>query len=150
MCVCAQSCPTLCNSIDCGLSGSSVHGIFQIKILERVAISYSRGSSWPRDQTPISCVSCTARWVLYQCATWEAYLLTIGMHCSYNLVIWRVDFAPPPRDTWQWLETFLVVPTGCQGEVLLAKPVMTLNTQQCTRQPRAEKDLDEAVNRVKV
>ena len=47
----AQSCPTLCNPIDCSPPGSSVHGIFQAGILEWVAIPFSRGSSWPRDQT---------------------------------------------------------------------------------------------------
>ena len=50
----------LCNPMDCSPSGSSVHGIFQARILEWVAISFSRGSSWPRDQTHISCVSCNA------------------------------------------------------------------------------------------
>ena len=50
----AQSCPTLCNPIDCSLPGSSVHEILQARILEWVAISFSRGSSWPRDQTLIS------------------------------------------------------------------------------------------------
>ena len=42
---CSQLCPTLCNPIDCSPSGSSVHGITQARILERVAISFSRGSS---------------------------------------------------------------------------------------------------------
>ena len=41
----AQPCPTLCDPLDCGLPGSSVHRIFQARILERVAISPSRGSS---------------------------------------------------------------------------------------------------------
>ena len=41
----AQSCPTLCNPMDCSLLGSSVHGIFQARVLEWVAISFSRGSS---------------------------------------------------------------------------------------------------------
>ena len=50
-CVCAQSHLTLCKPIDCSLPGSSVCGIFQAKILEQAAISYSRGSSWLRDQT---------------------------------------------------------------------------------------------------
>ena len=65
LCVCiymcvlvAQSCPALCNSMDCNLPGSSVHGLFQARIMEQVVISYSRGSSQPRDQTCISCVSC--------------------------------------------------------------------------------------------
>ena len=53
----AQSCPTLCNPMDCSLPGSSVHGIFQARILEWVAISFSRGSSQPRDQTPVSCIA---------------------------------------------------------------------------------------------
>ena len=44
----------LCNPIDCSLPGSSVHGIFQARILEWVAISFSRGSSQPRDQTQVS------------------------------------------------------------------------------------------------
>ena len=44
-----QSCLTLCDPMDCSLLGSSVHGILQARILEWVAISYSRGSSQPRD-----------------------------------------------------------------------------------------------------
>ena len=50
----AQSCPTLCNPMDCSLPGSSIHGILQARVLEWVAISFSRGSSQPRDQTRVS------------------------------------------------------------------------------------------------
>ena len=61
LCVCvAQSCPTLCDPmgcIDCSLSSSSVHRILQARILERVAISFSRGSSQPRDQPRVSCMA---------------------------------------------------------------------------------------------
>ena len=42
-----QSCPTLCDPVDCSLLGSSVHGIFQARVLEWVAISFSRGPSDP-------------------------------------------------------------------------------------------------------
>ena len=52
-----QSCPTLCNHMDCSPPGSSVHGIFQARILEWVAISFSRGLSWPRDWTWVSCTA---------------------------------------------------------------------------------------------
>ena len=52
-----QSCPTLCNPMDCSPPGSSVHGVLQARILERVAISSSRGSSWPRDQMHTSCTT---------------------------------------------------------------------------------------------
>ena len=57
MCVCglvAQSCPTLCDPLDCSLPGSSVHGILQARILEWVTISFSRASSQCRDQTWVS------------------------------------------------------------------------------------------------
>ena len=50
---------------------SSVHGVFQARILVWIAISSSRGSSWPRDWTHIYCIS---RWILYHYATWEPYL----------------------------------------------------------------------------
>ena len=78
--------------MDSSLPGSSVHGIFQLRILEWVAISCSRGSSWPRDQT---CVSCIGRWILYHWATKEAlyYFNTSQIHllsfsqCLYLLQI---------------------------------------------------------------
>ena len=53
-----QSCPTHFGPMDCGLPGSSVHGILQARILESVAISPSRGSSRFRDGTCVSCISC--------------------------------------------------------------------------------------------
>jgi len=49
-----QSCPTLCDPMDCSPPGSSVRGIFQARILEWVAMPSSRESSWPRDWTCIS------------------------------------------------------------------------------------------------
>ena len=55
----AQSCPTLCDPLDCSLSGSSVHGIFQARVLEWIAISFSRGSSRPRNRTQVSCIAGT-------------------------------------------------------------------------------------------
>ena len=71
--VCAQLCSTLFDPKDCGPPGSSsVHGIFQARILKWVAISFSRGSSLPRDRTQVSLVSCIGRQLLYHCATWEA------------------------------------------------------------------------------
>ena len=50
----AQLCLTLCDPMDYSLPGSSIHGFFQARILEWVVISYSRGYSWPRDQTCVS------------------------------------------------------------------------------------------------
>ena len=59
VCSVAQSCLTLCDPMDYSLTGSSVHGIFQARILQRVGISSSRGSLWPRDRTRVSCVFLT-------------------------------------------------------------------------------------------
>ena len=73
VCSVVQLCLTLCDPVDCRPPGSSVHGIFQARILEWVAISYPRGSSRPRDQTRISCVSCIGKWILYHCTTWESH-----------------------------------------------------------------------------
>ena len=71
VCVCsaAQSCPTLCDPMDCS---SSVRGIFPVRILKWLVMPSSRESSRPRDRTHISCSSCLGRWVLYHRATWEA------------------------------------------------------------------------------
>ena len=52
-----QLCLTLCDPMDYSLSGSSIHGIFQARVLELVAISFSRGSSQLRDQTQVSCTA---------------------------------------------------------------------------------------------
>ena len=83
---CAQSCTTLCNPMDCSPLGSSVHGIFQARTLVWVAISYSRGSSQPRDWIRISYVSCVGRWILYYCPTWEAYIYDIyDMYVIYHI-----------------------------------------------------------------
>ena len=49
-----QSCLNLCDSMDCSLPGSSIHGILQARVLEWVAISFSKGSSQPRDRTQVS------------------------------------------------------------------------------------------------
>ena len=77
----AQWCLALCNPIDCNPPGSSVHGILQVRKLEWVAVSSSRGSSRPRDRTR---VFCTGRWILYRCATWEDFYIArqILNHCT--------------------------------------------------------------------
>ena len=54
LCLVTQLCPTLPSPMDYSLPGSSVHGIFWARVLEWVAISFSRGSSQPRDRTQVS------------------------------------------------------------------------------------------------
>ena len=64
-----QSCPILCNPMDCSLPGCFVHGILRARILEWVAISFSQGSLWPEDQTHIFSRFCTDRQILYHRTT---------------------------------------------------------------------------------
>ena len=75
VCVCSvtQSCPTLCDPMNCSYPGFSVQGILQARILEWVVISYSRRSSWLRERTWVSCIG---RQILCHWATWEAQLLS--------------------------------------------------------------------------
>ena len=60
-----QLCPSLCSPMDCSPPASSAHGIFQARTLEWVVISYSRGSSQPRNWTCVCRISCIGRHVLY-------------------------------------------------------------------------------------
>ena len=62
-----QSCLTICHPMDCGLPGFSVHGVSQPRIVEWVAISFSRASTQPRDWTWVSCIG---RWILHHWAAW--------------------------------------------------------------------------------
>ena len=74
----AQSCLTVCDPLDYIPPGSSVHGHFQARILERVAIFSSRGSSWCRDQTCIFWVSHIADGFFTHWAIRKALIITIG------------------------------------------------------------------------
>ena len=74
-----QLCLTLCDPMDCSPPGSSVHGILQLKILECVAISFSRASSWPRDWTRVFCMG---GWVLYHWHQRGATILVL--HRAYS------------------------------------------------------------------
>ena len=76
-----QSCLILCDPMDYSLPGCSVHGIFPARILEWVVISSSRASSWFRDRTHVSCISCTGRQTLYQLC----HLASPFMHVKYKL-----------------------------------------------------------------
>ena len=84
-----QPCPTLCDPMDCSPPGSSVHGIFQARVLEWVAISFSRGSSRPRDRTRVShivgrcfyCLSFTIPCLLWIMAPW---LVLSQRHSKYK------------------------------------------------------------------
>ena len=75
VCMCAQSCPTLCHPMEYSPPGTSFHGILQARILKQVAISSSRGSSRPRDWTWVSSNPCIGRQILYHCIEKEAFVI---------------------------------------------------------------------------
>ena len=83
----AQSCPTLCDPMNCSLPGSSLHGILQARVLEWVAISFSRGSSRPRDRIPVSCIP-GRRFNLW--ATTEAHLPFIYSPSPSTASTWQL------------------------------------------------------------
>ena len=86
----AQSCLTLCHPMDCSSLGSTVHGIFQARILKWVAISYSRGSSWTRDWTHVSWVSCIGRQIVYHWCHLESRM--------YVYICLKILPSPSPKE----------------------------------------------------
>ena len=94
-CSVAELCPVVC---DCP-PGTSIRGIFQARILEWVAVSYSRGSPWPRDQTHVSCIG---RWILYDWATREASA-TVNFISKIRLVL-RIFWNSVTSGTFWFLE----------------------------------------------
>ena len=83
------------NPMDCSPLGSTVHGILLARILECVAFSSSKGSSWSRGQTHVSCISCTGSRILYNCTMWE-------VHCHPHLIL---KVTPRPSETKiPWIE----------------------------------------------
>ena len=144
-CVCAeslQSCPTLCNPIDCRPSGPSVHGILQARILGWVTMPSSRRSSQPRDQTCISCIFCNGRWILYHqlhlgspnettfCWVREVFLCLMAFRLKHwlilglepaslqtgtiPLVLQRLQVAESLCRAWDWLSSI-----NCTSQYLI-------------------------------
>ena len=88
-----QSCPTLCYLMDCNLPGSPVHGMPQARILEQVVIPFSRGSSWPKDQTQVSCISAS----LVAQTVKKSYHMIQQFH--FWVFIWRKQKTVIQKDT---------------------------------------------------
>ena len=108
LCSVIQLCPTLCGPMDCSPPGSSVHRIFQARILEWVAFSYFRGSSRPREQTCVSCISCFGRQILYYRAPWGAHAFFKTFLYNYStyvkslifLSLWTPGFTHPSNHSF--------------------------------------------------
>ena len=92
-----QSCPTLCNPMDCSLPGFSIHGIFQATVPEWVAISFSRVSSQPRDQTWVSHIAgrCFTLWATREALNLYTRIKLLTSLC-YSTKVFQI-----------WLYTYL-------------------------------------------
>ena len=104
-CEVAQSCPTLWDPMECSLPGSSFHWILQAKVLEWVAISFSRGSSRPRDRTQVSSIPgrCFNLWATRE-QGWSHLNLLSPRPMFFTTVL---DYLPPCSR----VHPFLVVST---------------------------------------
>ena len=97
--------------------GFSVHEIFQARVLERVTTSFSKESSWPRDWTHVSCISCICRQIVYRWVTWEAPYWKFHLPNRKPLHIvplpeLKMEKVPEAclcRTTWQHVEQTLLV-----------------------------------------
>ena len=114
-----QSCPTLCDPTDCCLPGSSVHGILQERILEWVPIPLSRGSSWPRNWT---WVSCTVSGFFTVWATREA------PHQKSWLYLELINFSAEKIKKIQF-SVVLVISQGLNSQMRPAAPVWTASSE---------------------
>jgi len=93
VCACALSRVWLCDPMDCGPPGSSVRGVFLARIVKWVAISYSRGSSQPRDQACVSCISCIAD---------EFLLLSTILNTALKNILCSAYSSIPPPSSWPY------------------------------------------------
>ena len=115
----ALLCPTLCDPMDYSLPGFSTHGILQARILEWVAIPFSRGSSWPRDWALVSCI---VVWFFTIWATreaWVFFFFLISIKTEYMKNI-ESEFQPSvtlQRTSNAYLPYRAAVPT-CQKRIL--------------------------------
>ena len=103
VCVCMHACVLSRVWLLSVTSWAPLTGIFQARILEWVAISYTRSSSWPRDRTHISCTTYMGRQILYHCATWESCVYVCVCvcvcvcACMCACVVFSMQFYPMQR-----------------------------------------------------
>ena len=148
VCACAQELSSvwLCSPMNIAHQAPLSMRILQARILERVAISFSRGSSQTRDQTHVSCVSCIGRQTLYHWTTWETdsmvtvksvWSITLKIHMLYpqkvssisagSLFPSQAELPFPPLDQTHWAVSQTMCPH--LGQELRAKTPVTLATK---------------------
>ena len=109
-----------CNPMDYSLPGSSVCGIFQARILEQIAISFSKGSSQPRDRTHVSYASCISRQILYHWVTWKIIHQCVQSHFScvwLCMTLWTVACQAPLSKRFSRQEYWSGLPFPSPGDL---------------------------------
>ena len=97
-CSATQSCPTPCDLMDSSPPGSSLHRILQAKILEWIAIPFSRGSFRLRDWTQ---VSCTGRWIIY---CWAPTYTNLIINWNQDATYWVLAGLSPKKWVFKWIQ----------------------------------------------
>ena len=110
-----------CDPMNCSPPGSSVHGIFQARIVEWFTISFFRGYSWLRDQT---CISCIGKWILYHCASWETHFHVLDFFKENSPADWVKDLNGSLRDIF--LNIFYLFIFGCARSFFLCIGFLSL------------------------
>ena len=108
-----------CNPMDCS-PGFSVHGILQARVLEWVAISFSRGSSWPRDWT---CISCTGKWVLTVRQKYMSYFHNVTLNARLSCLLSTSSSSPTSATPEMARPTPPLPPQGTRREHLYGDPL---------------------------
>ena len=142
-----QSCPTLCDPVDCSPPSSSVHGTLQAGILEWVAISFSRGSSQLRDWTWVSCITggCFTLWAITSLLKWNEWnfweWLCGGQLCwnftcyvsnRYFGLVYKILGRKPNSEFWRHCSLIKSVATMSDA-VLLCDLFCSLNLCLCSK-----------------
>ena len=121
-----QLCLTVCDPIDGRLPGFSVHGIFQARVLEWVAVSFSRGSSQPRDWTQVSCIAgrCFTIWATREAPCSSVY----GILWARILECVAIPFSRRSSRPRDWTQVSSTV--GRCFTVWATREVKTIRTRQ--------------------
>ena len=134
--VCTQSCPTLCDPMDCSSPGSSVHGVFQARILEWVAISSFWGSSQPSDWTFLSWISYFGKRILYHLTSPPVYYLARSGKCRK---IWQEIRAQrgcvEVKFFLFWKEMFFLCPSSCFASLVFGNRKNLQKTDEGSKNP---------------
>ena len=144
-CEVAQLCPILCDPVDCSLPGSFIHGIFQARVLERVAISFSRGSSQPRNRT---WVSCTAGRHFTIWATREANESKRFIIWFSNSITWYISKRSENTNIWIFIAVLFILDKkwkkkpSCSSIGKWAKNIVVYPNKAALFSKKAEKSAD--------